>query len=74
MVLLGPAVFISEEKFKNIRSQDIGKMTCDLLTILFSPSELAGASLSGRKSKMPVDQQPKKQLDIKRITVIKGNI
>ena len=50
MVPLGKDIMIPKEIMKKIRTSDIGKMTCDLMSHLFTNEEIASSSRTGKKN------------------------
>lgn len=62
---------------KKVRTSDIGKMTCDLMSYLFSTQEIACSSRTGKKSNKISEQssiQKKKSLSTNdKFLAMKGN-
>lgn len=77
MVSIGRGVTILQSAMQNVRTNDIGKMTCDLMSCIFTNKEMAFSSRTGKKSnKAKVGENAagnKKPLDNNKLLAIKGN-
>ncbi|XP_011689051.1 PREDICTED: uncharacterized protein LOC105450752 [Wasmannia auropunctata] len=79
MVSIGRGVTIPQSIMKNIRTNDIGKMTCDLMSCVFTNKEMAFSSRTGKKSNKikaaeNVTAANKKPLDSNKLLTIKDYI
>lgn len=79
MVCIGRGVTVSESMMQNVRTGDIGKMTCDLMSCIFTNKEMAFSSRTGKKSNKNKTvgeydtDSIKKPLNCNKLLAIKGN-
>ena len=76
MVSIGRGITISQAMMENVRRSDIGKMTCDLMSCIFTNKEMAFSSRTGKKNnkiKAGKNTSNKKPLDQNKLLALKGN-
>lgn len=77
MISIGRDITISQAMMQNVRTSDIGKMTCDLMSCIFTNKEMAFSSRTGKKNnKTKAGENAtsnKKPLDQNKLLALKGN-
>ena len=76
MVSIGRGITISQAMMQNVRTSDIGKMTCDLMSCIFTNKEMAFSSRTGKKNnkiKAGENTSNIKPLDQNKLLALKGN-
>ncbi|XP_071573303.1 uncharacterized protein [Temnothorax nylanderi] len=79
IISIGRGVTISESMMQNVRTSDIGKMTCDLMSCIFTNKEMAFSSRTGKKSNKTktgenVTNDNKKPLDSNKLLAMKDYV
>ncbi|XP_036151193.1 cylicin-1 isoform X2 [Monomorium pharaonis] len=76
IVSIGRGVTISQSMMQNIRTSDIGKMTCDLMSCIFTNKEMASSSRTGKKNNKVKSEENsnKKPLDCNKLLAIKDYV